>query len=34
MDNNGSIGLVYMKADATGGIYPGLYYTGDEVVIH
>ncbi|MFN8143786.1 MAG: hypothetical protein U0073_05150 [Bacteroidia bacterium] len=28
MDNNGSIGLVYMKADATGGIYPGLYYTG------
>jgi len=27
MDNNGSIGLSYMKSDAT-SIYPGLYYTG------
>ncbi len=27
MDNNGSIGLCYMKSDAT-SIYPGLYYTG------
>ncbi|MEY2938630.1 MAG: hypothetical protein RL062_1219 [Bacteroidota bacterium] len=27
MDNNGSIGMVYMKSDAT-SIYPGLYYTG------
>lgn len=27
MDNNGSIGLVYLKSDAT-SIFPGLYYTG------
>ena len=27
MDNNGSIGLSYMKCNAT-TIYPGLYYTG------
>jgi hypothetical protein len=27
MDNNGSIGMAYMKSDAT-SIYPGLYYTG------
>jgi hypothetical protein len=27
MDNNGSIGLSYIKSDAT-SIYPGLYYTG------
>ena len=27
MDNNGSIGLSYMKSDAT-SIFPGLYYTG------
>ncbi|HRH66112.1 MAG TPA: hypothetical protein PLU53_07430 [Bacteroidia bacterium] len=27
MDMNGSIGLVYLKSDAT-SIYPGLYYTG------
>jgi gliding motility-associated-like protein len=27
MDNNGSIALCYLKADAT-SIYPGLYYTG------
>lgn len=27
MDNNGSIGMVYMKSDAT-SIYPGLYFTG------
>ncbi len=28
MDNNGSIGLSYLKANTTGTIYPGLYYTG------
>ena len=27
MDNNGSIGLSYMKSDAT-SIYPGIYYAG------
>lgn len=27
MDNNGSIGLSYLKANST-SIYPGLYYTG------
>ena len=27
MDNNGSIGLAYMKSNST-SIYPGLYYTG------
>ncbi len=27
MDNNGGIGIAYLKADAT-SIYPGLYYTG------
>ncbi|MFN5620640.1 MAG: GEVED domain-containing protein [Flavobacteriales bacterium] len=27
MDNNGSIGLSYLKSNAT-NIYPGLYYTG------
>ncbi|MEZ5046271.1 MAG: hypothetical protein R2831_04695 [Chitinophagaceae bacterium] len=27
MDNNGSIGLAYLKSDAN-TIYPGLYYTG------
>ncbi len=27
MDNNGSIGLTYIKSNAT-SIYPGLYYTG------
>ena len=27
MDNNGSIGLSYLKSDAT-SIFPGLYYTG------
>ena len=27
MDNNGSIGISYIKANAT-SIYPGLYYTG------
>jgi hypothetical protein len=28
MDNNGSIGLSYLKSNTTGTIYPGLYYTG------
>jgi hypothetical protein len=27
MDNNGSIGLSYLKSNST-SIYPGLYYTG------
>jgi GEVED domain/Secretion system C-terminal sorting domain len=27
MDDNGSIGMCYMKSDAT-SIYPGIYYTG------
>ena len=30
MDKNGSIGLSYLKSDAT-SIYPGLYYTGRNV---
>lgn len=28
MDDNGSIGIGYMKTDATNTVYPGLYYTG------
>ena len=28
MDNNGSIGLAYMKVDSAAGLYAGLYYTG------
>ena len=28
MDDNGSIGMGYIKTDASAGIYPGLYYTG------
>jgi len=28
MDDNGSIGLSYMKTNATNNLYPGLYYTG------
>ena len=28
MDDNGSIGLSYMKTNATAGLYPGLYFTG------
>lgn len=28
MDNNGSIGLAYMKTDSANVLYPGLYYTG------
>ncbi len=28
MDNNGSIGLSYLKSQSSPAIYPGLYYTG------
>jgi hypothetical protein len=28
MDDNGSIGLSYLKTNATNNLYPGLYYTG------
>ncbi|MFM8433381.1 MAG: hypothetical protein ACKOA1_11340, partial [Bacteroidota bacterium] len=28
MDNNGSIGLAYMKTDVATTLYPGIYYTG------
>jgi hypothetical protein len=28
MDDNGSIGLSYMKTNATTSLYPGLYFTG------
>jgi hypothetical protein len=28
MDDNGSIGLSYMKTNASTNLYPGLYYTG------
>ncbi|MFM7726170.1 MAG: hypothetical protein ACKO7B_05690, partial [Flavobacteriales bacterium] len=28
MDNNGSIGLAYMKTNSATTLYPGLYYTG------
>jgi len=28
MDDNGSIGLSYMKANSNNNLYPGLYYTG------
>jgi hypothetical protein len=28
MDDNGSIGIAYLKTDAANTVYPGLYYTG------